>query len=240
MRACVPTLRGTLAAGTLYQQLVETVDRNTDPVELAVLVSCLSRCTASLHKDKHAALTSVVLRRCFRADDALAAATEAFAVNCVSVNADLLTSVLQELVKHYAAFDLLAADPPDTARERASQSELSREDIERQVRNARDVHRAVQRVLETFPTGTMCFFDQLVQAYPHRVRRIEEQRAYLANILHVTGYQPQLLNDVLEHITERLIKIDVEVDPHKLDALNSGAIDVAEDGEHFEIEMEEV
>ena len=113
-------------------------------MELAVLVSCLSRCTASLHKEKHATLTSGVLKRCFRADENLASAAEAFAVNCVSANADLLSSILQELVKHFAEFDMLAATPPDTARERASRGELSRDDIEKQVRNAHDVHRVVQ------------------------------------------------------------------------------------------------
>jgi hypothetical protein len=39
---------------------------------------------------------------------------------------------------------MLAATPPDTARERASRGELSRDDIEKQVRNAHDVHRVVQ------------------------------------------------------------------------------------------------
>ena len=138
---------------------------------------------------------------------------EAFAVNCVSVNADLLASILHELVKHFLKFDLLAASPPESeeeAQSRAARGAHMKEDAEQEAQNARDVHRVVQRVLETFPTGTMCFFDQLVQAYPHRVRRITEQRAYLANILHVTSYQPQLLPDILDTAIERLIKIDVE------------------------------
>jgi hypothetical protein len=229
----------------LFQQLLEAIDRNTEIAELTALVTSLSSCTASLHKKRHGDLTSLVLQRCFRADENLSAAVEAFAVNCVSVNADLLDSILHELVKNFLRFDLLAATPPETEQEvaaraaRGAHTSHTSEDAKQEAQNARDVHRVVQRVLETFPTGTMSFLEQLSQAFPHRVRRLPEQCAYLSNILHVTTYQPQLLPAVLDNVTERLIKIDVEVDPQKLDALQSGAIDVADDGELFGLEMEE-
>ena len=225
----------------MFQQLVDIIDRNTDCVELAVLVACLSRCTASLHKKRHSDLTSIVLKRCFRADENLTAAIENFAVNCVSVNADLLAAILHELVKHFSEFDLLATQKPETIVDcgGAAHGVHESEEARQEAQNARDVHRVVHRVLETFPTGTMCFLDQLVQLYPHRVRRAAEQRAYLSNILHVTTYQPQLLPEILENVVERLIKIDVEVDPQKLEALNRGAIDVTDDDELFGIELEE-
>lgn len=222
---------------------MDTVDRNTDIVEQAALVGCLSRCTASLHKKRHGDLTSIVLQRGFRANEQLTSAVEAFAVNCVSVNADLLASILHELVKHFAKFDLLAATPPETEAEAEGRAlrigHMSETELREHAQIARDVHRVIQRVLETFPTGTMSFLDQLVQAYPHRVKRVAEQRAFLSNILHVTSYQPQLLPDILANVTERLIKIDVEVDPQKLDSLHSGAIDVADDEELFGLEIEE-
>jgi hypothetical protein len=231
------------SAGTPFQQLVDTVDRNTDLVEQAALVGCLSRCTASLHKRRHSDLTSKVLQRGFRAHEQLTSAVEAFAVNCVSGNADLLASILNELVKHFAKFDLLAATPPETeaeARSRALRNgHLSDTELQEHAQIARDVHRVIQRVLETFPTGTMSFLEQLVQEYPHRVKPVAEQRAYLSNILHVTSYQPQLLPDILAKVTEGLIKIDVEVDPQKLDSLHTGAIDVADDDQLFGLEMEE-
>ena len=226
----------------MFQQLVDCVDRNTDLAEQAALIGCLSRCTASLHKKKHSDLTCMVLQRGFRANEHLASAVEAFAVNCVSANADLLASILNELVKHLAKFDLLAATPPETEAEGAGRAvrmaHMTEAEMQEHAQIARDVHRVVRRVLETFPTGTMSFLDHLVQAYPHRVKRVAEQRAYLANILHVTSYQPQLLPDILACVTERLIKIDVEVDPQKLEALNTGVIDVADD-ELFGLEIEE-
>jgi len=228
--------------GTLFQQLVEKIERNTDLVEQAVLVTCLSRCTASLQIRKNDEITLVVLQRCFRANTPLTAAVEAFAVNCVSVNADLLVSILHELVKHFVKYDLLAATPPKNEAEAAGRSARGvwrPEEAAEEAQIARDVHRVVQRVLETFPTGTMSFLDQLVQAYPHRVKRLPEQRAYLANILHVISYQPQLLTDILRNVTDRLIKIDVEVDPQKLEALHTGVIDVADDDEMFGLEVEE-
>jgi len=228
--------------GTLFQQLVEKIERNTDLVEQAVLVTCLSRCTASLQVRKNDEITLVVLQRCFRANKPLTAAVEAFAVNCVSVNADLLVSILHELVKHFVKYDLLAATQPRNDAEDAGRSARGvwrPEEAAEEAQIARDVHRVVQRVLETFPTGTMSFLDQLVQAYPHRVKRLPEQRAYLANILHVISYQPQLLTDILRNVTDRLIKIDVEVDPQKLEALHTGVIDVADDDEMFGLEVEE-
>ena len=177
--------------GTHFQELVDMIDRNTDVVEQAVLVSCLSRCTGSLHKKRHGSLTAVVLQRCFCADEDLAAAVTAFAVNCVSVNAELLASILHELVKHFAKFNPLSATPPEheaeaaSRAERGEQADHASEEALAEAQNARNVHTVVQRVLETFPTGTMCLLDQLVQAFPHRVRRAAEQRAYLANILQV-------------------------------------------------------
>lgn len=185
----------------------------------------------------------MVLQRGFRAHEQLTSAIEAFAVNCVSANADLLASILHELVKHFTRFDLLAATSPETKAEAEGRAvrmaHMTEADIQDHAQIARDVHRVMQRVLETVPTGTRPFLDQLVQAYPHRVKRVAEQRAYLANILHVTSYQPQLLPDILACVTERLIKIDVEVDPQVLEALNTGAIDVADDDALFGLEMEE-
>ena len=235
------------AAGTLYQQLVETIDRSAELSELALLISYLGRCTGLLHKNKHSELISVVLRRCFRGHNDLTAAVEAFAVNSVSVNADLLASILHELVKHFVKFDLLAVTPPDAekAAMRAVWGEEDGRTREEQVQAAQKacaVHRVTKRVLETFPTGTMAFLDQLKQAYPHHVRPIGEQRAFLSNILRVSTYQPQLLPEIWEIVVDRLIKLDVTVDPAKLEALNhcnSGALDITDEDELFGLEMEE-
>jgi hypothetical protein len=46
-------------------------------------------------------------------------------------------------------------------------------------------------------------------------------------MLQVSTYQPQLLPQILDTVIERLIKIDVEVDPQLLEALTNGALPVA-------------
>jgi RNA polymerase I-specific transcription initiation factor RRN3 len=92
------------------------------------------------------------------------------------------------------------------------------------------VHYALQYILELVPTAaTATLFPQLVAEFPHKSERKLEHTCYLANMLRVVEYVPALRNKLLSVITDRVIKIDIEI---QVD------LDELEDDEGDELEAE--
>jgi RNA polymerase I-specific transcription initiation factor RRN3 len=92
------------------------------------------------------------------------------------------------------------------------------------------VHYALQYILELVPTAaTSTLFPQLVAEFPHKSERKLEHTLYLANLLRVVEYVPALRNKLLSVITDRVIKIDIEI---QVD------LDELEDDEGEELEAE--
>jgi hypothetical protein len=58
------------------------------------------------------------------------------------------------------------------------------------------VHRVLQRVVETFPTGTMTLLGELKERFPHKRRDVTIQKCYLENMLRVVEYVPQIVEEV--------------------------------------------
>lgn len=74
------------------------------------------------------------------------------------------------------------------------------------------VHYALQFILNLVPTAAMStLWPRLTENYPHRMEKKGEHTVYLINVLRVIGYVPALRRRILALITERTIRIDVEV-----------------------------
>ncbi|EKX47206.1 hypothetical protein GUITHDRAFT_107116 [Guillardia theta CCMP2712] len=202
---------------TAYGEMIEVIDAERDDAELAVLLTCLIRCTSCLQRKHHSSLIHSIFAHSWRTNRALTPHLEALAVNSVSANADLLSLILFELVKQLTLFNLNptgndASSAIDSAGKEAEHPSSDAADVQK----AKDVHTVVRRVLETFPTGIMCYLDLLVNSFPHHRKDLSELVCFLGNMLHVTEYLPQLQDGILNHVVDRLIRLDVEIDPEAI------------------------
>lgn len=66
-------------------------------------------------------------------------------------------------------------------------------------------------MLRLIPSASRVLSSVLVSVFPHQTDSRQAHTIYVRNLLKLLGYAPELRADVLALITERLVKIDVEV-----------------------------
>lgn len=92
-------------------------------------------------------------------------------------------------------------------------------------------HYALQFILDLVPTAAFStLFPALVAEFPHKSERKQTHTNYLKNLLRVTEYAPALRNKALAMLTDRIIKVDVEIQVD-LDELEE------DEGEDLEAEL---
>ena len=72
-------------------------------------------------------------------------------------------------------------------------------------------HRAIQYLLQLIPAATRLLSSSLVSAFPHETDSRRSHVIYVQNLLKLVTYAPQFRAEILSLITERLVKIDVQV-----------------------------
>lgn len=72
-------------------------------------------------------------------------------------------------------------------------------------------HKAIQYLLQLIPAAGRLLSSSLVSAFPHETDSRRAHVIYVQNLLKLVAYAPQLRGEVLSLITERLVKIDVQV-----------------------------
>jgi len=72
-------------------------------------------------------------------------------------------------------------------------------------------HKAIQYLLQLIPAAGRSLCSSLVNAFPHETDSRRTHVIYIQNLLKLVAYAPQLRGEVLSLITERLVKIDVQV-----------------------------
>ena len=72
-------------------------------------------------------------------------------------------------------------------------------------------HKALQYILQIMPSGSRILSSVLVNAFPHESDSRNAHIIYVQNLLKLITYVPELREEVLRLITERLVKIDVQV-----------------------------
>lgn len=73
------------------------------------------------------------------------------------------------------------------------------------------VHMALRHVLQLIPSGSGSLSPVLSMNFPFDTDSTKANVAYTRNILRVVSYAPELQADVLALITEKLVKIDVQI-----------------------------
>jgi len=93
------------------------------------------------------------------------------------------------------------------------------------------VHYALQFILDLVPTAAFStLFPALISEFPHKSESKRAHVTYVTNLLRVIEYAPSLRNKLLIFITDRVIKIDTEIQAD-LDDLED------EQGEELEAEI---
>lgn len=82
--------------------------------------------------------------------------------------------------------------------------------VSRRVIYAR-AHKSMQYILQLVPSASRVLSSVLVSAFPHQTGSRRAHTVYVQNLLEILSYSPELRADVLALITERLVKIDVQV-----------------------------
>lgn len=74
------------------------------------------------------------------------------------------------------------------------------------------VHYALQFILDLVPTAAFStLFPALVAEFPHKSEKKQAHKNYMRNLLRVVEYAPALRNKLLAMLTDRVIKVDVEI-----------------------------
>lgn len=154
-------------------------------------VSALTKSNSDL---VHAVLRSEWLGRC---EDDVSLFIHLLA-NLVSVHGLFLGEVMRMLV------DNLTASPPSSGRL------PNHPEVTRSVLYSR-VHRTLRHLLQVVPSASRILFKALVDAFPHETDSRRTHIIYVQNLLQLVVYAPELRGEVLTLITERLVKIDVQI-----------------------------
>lgn len=73
------------------------------------------------------------------------------------------------------------------------------------------VHRALRNILRFIPSASRSLSDILAKTFPHESDSRRSHTFYVRNLLTLITYAPELESEVLALVTERLVKIDVQV-----------------------------
>lgn len=118
--------------------------------------------------------------------------------NLASMQAVFLGEIMRMLV------DNITATPPSSGR-LANLRVVPRSKIYTRA------HRAIQHLLQVIPSASRILSTTLINAFPHETDSRRSHIIYVQNLLKLTVYAPELREEVLRLITERLVKIDVQV-----------------------------
>ncbi|KAH0544475.1 hypothetical protein FGG08_001372 [Glutinoglossum americanum] len=187
-----------------YERIKEifTIKRNADDAPspatiksylLALLgnASLLKRSCSSL---VHAILDSQWLGR----DEAFVALYVRFLGNLVSARGSYVGSVLRMLVGSLCHVPSLAGRLPNYP-------------VVRRPQIYARVHTALKYLLQLIPSASSSLSPILTASFPHSTDTKKAHIDYVQNLLKVIEYAPELRPDVLALITDRLVKIDVQV-----------------------------
>ena len=118
--------------------------------------------------------------------------------NLVSAHGIFLGDTMRMLV------DNLTAKPPSNGRI-SNLSAVSRSTIYARA------HHAIQYLLQLIPAAGRVLSNALISTFPHETDSRRAHVVYVQNLLKLAVYAPQLRGEILTLITDRLVKIDVQV-----------------------------
>ncbi|EEP81912.1 conserved hypothetical protein [Uncinocarpus reesii 1704] len=73
------------------------------------------------------------------------------------------------------------------------------------------VHLAIQYIIQLIPTGSVTLSPILSSGFPHDTDTAKSHIVFTRNLIKMIDYAPELRSDILALITEKLVKIDVQI-----------------------------
>jgi len=102
------------------------------------------------------------------------------------------------------------------------------------------LHNTLRYLMRLIPAAVGSLSEVLRSAYPnHRTTRQRHYLAFIRNLFRVTEYAPELKADVLTLITERLVKIDVEIQEEIDDLEDDAEEDIVTGGQKVKDEEDQ-
>ncbi|MCJ1478444.1 hypothetical protein MMC13_007124 [Lambiella insularis] len=185
---------------------------NTLRNHTAALLSCVSALDRSCSDLVHDILESEWIDR----DEEYVALFLRLLGNLVSAQGAYLGDVLRMLVGHLV-------NPPSCTGFTVDERVAVRVQCDRRV------HAALRYLLRLIPFASSVLSVVLMNLFPHSSDSKRAHIAYVHNLLKLTEYAPELQSDVLSLITERLVKIDVQVQVDLEDLAEDVGEDVAQE-----------
>lgn len=125
-----------------------------------------------------------------------------FLGNLVSAQTVYLRSCLNMIVSHFIPSRVIISEGDVNI----SDSEDEDEDI---VSTFSICHRALQIIIQYVPSAAQFLIPVLVEKFPYVNKSPRVLECYIHNLLRITVYFPMLRLEILELVTEKLLKIDV-------------------------------
>lgn len=73
------------------------------------------------------------------------------------------------------------------------------------------IHLAIKYILQLVPAGSGALSPVLLTSFPHETDTAKVHITYTRNLVKIIDYAPELRSDILALITDRLVKIDVQI-----------------------------
>eukprot|EP00656_Telonema_subtile_P014339 TRINITY_DN17333_c0_g1_i3.p1 TRINITY_DN17333_c0_g1~~TRINITY_DN17333_c0_g1_i3.p1 ORF type:complete len:579 (+),score=133.83 TRINITY_DN17333_c0_g1_i3:196-1932(+) len=176
--------------------------------------------------DQHGLLLGAIIQMDWHATDDITASYKELVAALVSAHPGLAPEVLSMLIKQLL--------PPTDLQGCAGE-----EDAEAQegliCKRYDAVHNILNEVLRIVPTAMERSLQLLVANFPHKLRNVDIQVDFLKNLLRIMVYAPNIQNQALALIVDRLVEIDVEIkldehfDEEDVFAMEDADEDVVED-----------
>jgi len=182
-------------------------DDTLKPHELQVYVMALTSCVPILKGKECNGLVKTILQCSWLGRDA--AFTKVFThflAALVSAQGSYLVPVLSTMVEKFRDTSSSAWSVPDFP-------EVSRETMRERL------HSSIRYLLQMFPSAAAVLENLLSAKFPFPDESVRIHMAYIHNLLHVKDYVPDLRDEILDLILNRVVKIDsqMQVDLEDLD-----------------------
>ncbi|KAL9638352.1 MAG: hypothetical protein Q9164_001602 [Protoblastenia rupestris] len=176
----------------------EDEDDDPSPTTLRNYTIALLSNISSLNKSTADLIRTVLKSEWIGRDEEYVSLFVRLLANIVTAQGSFLADTLRMLV------DNLTATPPSSGR-LPNIPQVSRMTIHTRS------HEALRYLIQLIPSASGTLKNALVQGFPHHTDSRRLHVVYVQNLLKILDYASELRSDILALITERLVKIDVQV-----------------------------
>jgi RNA polymerase I-specific transcription initiation factor RRN3 len=179
--------------------VVGEADDTLKPHELQAYIMALTSCVPVLKDRRCNGLVKTILKCSWLGrDDAFLKKFTHFLAALISAQGSYMTPVLSMMVEKFADTRPSSWSVPDFP------------EINREAMRIR-LHTTIQYLLQMFPAAKSVLETQLSAKFPYPDESLGVHMAYIHNLFRIKDYVPELLDDVLDLIVSRVVKIDSQM-----------------------------